>query len=260
MPSLGETQTMFRRAIAGGAADAVLPLLRTPGDPLERLEIYRRHYRESFRRHLRGRYPTLEWLLGTDALVELADTLLAARPPRAPSLAEYGEELVALVAARRDRLPTWLADVAKLDWYLGCVSVAVEARTLDIAALAALPPETLLDVTLRLQPGLYFVQSGWPVDQLIHLRLSGAPPAQLQFDPQPVCLALRGGRGRFSLARLVTAEYAFRRALAEGRRLGAAAERALGADSGFDLSSALARLFAEGLVTTITPPREPSNV
>ena len=25
MPSLGETQTMFRRAIAGGAADAVLP-------------------------------------------------------------------------------------------------------------------------------------------------------------------------------------------------------------------------------------------
>lgn len=260
MRSLAETQTLFRHAIAGRSARQVLPLLTAPGEPLERLEIYRRHYRESFRRHLRGRYPTLEWLLGTDAIIDLADALLREHPPRAPSLAEYGAELIDLIAQRRDRQPLWLSDVARLDWHLGCLSVEVEAPPLAIAALAELAPETLLDARLGLQPGLVCMQSGWPIDTLLHLRLGGDPPERLQFEPLSVCLELRGGRGRFAVQRLAPPDYAFRRALHEGRRLGAAAERGLGADSTFDLSFALARLFAEGHVTTITPSTETNNV
>jgi hypothetical protein len=258
--SLGETQTLFRRAVAGGPADAVVALLKAPADPLERLEIYRRHYRESFRRHLRGRYPTLEWLLGTDVMVELADALLRKHPPRAPSLAEYGAELIDLVAARRDRHPAWLSYVARLDWHLGSLSVAVEEPPLAIAALAELSPETLLDARLRLQPGLVLMQADWPVDQLVHLRLGGGAPDRLQFDPLAVCLELRGGRGKFALQRLAQPDYAFRRALRDGRRLGIAAERALGADRSFDLSSALARLFAEGLVAAIPAHEESTHV
>jgi hypothetical protein len=260
MRSLGETQTLFRRAVAGGPADRIVALLNAPADPLERLEIYRRHYRESFRRHLRGRYPTLEWLLGTDAMVDIADALLREHPPRAPSLAEYGAELIDLVAARRERHPSWLSDVARLDWHLGNLSVAIEEPKLAITALAELAPETLLDTRLRLQPGLVLLQSDWPVDQLIHLRLGGGAPEKLQFDPLRVCLELRGGRGKFALQRLAPPDYAFRRALREGRRLGIAAEHALGADRTFDLSSALARLFAEGLVAAITAHEESIHV
>jgi hypothetical protein len=260
MRSLGETQTLFRRAVAGGPPDAVVALLKVPADPLERLEIYRRHYRESFRRHVRGRYPTLEWLLGTDAMVDLADTLLREHPPRAPSLAEYGADLVDVVAARRDRQPAWLSDVARLDWHLGNLSVAIEEPPLAIAALAKRAPETLLDTRLRLQPGLVLMQSDWPVDQLVHLRLGGGAPERLPFDPLHVFLELRGGRGKFWLQRLAPPDYAFRRALREGRRLGIAVERALGADRAFDLSSALARLFAEGLVAAIPALEESAHV
>lgn len=260
MRSLGETQTVFRRAVAGGSADALAVLLKAPADPLDRLEIYRRHYRESFRRHLRGRYPTLEWLLGTDAMVELADALLREHPPRAPSLAEYGADLIDLVAARRERHPPWLSDVARLDWHLGNLSVAIEEPPLAIAALAERALETLLDTRLRLQPGLVLLQSDWPVDQLIHLRLGGAAPERLEFKPTPVRLELRGARGKFALQRLAPPDYAFRRALREGRRLGVAAERGLGVDRTFELSSALARLFAEGVVAAILAHEESLHV
>jgi hypothetical protein len=255
MRSLGETQTLFRRAVAGGPSDALSALLSSPGDPIERLEIYRRHYRESFRRHLRGRYPTVEWLVGTDLMIEFTDALLRKYPPRAPSLAAYGEGLIEIVQASRNR-PIWLADVAKLDWHLGCLSVAVEEQPLGIVLLAAVPQHALLDIVLRLQPGLVYLQSGWPVDQLIHLRLDGNAPEQLAFTPEHVCLELRGGRGRFGLRRLASAEYAFRRALANGRRLGTAAEHAYGADPSFDLSAALARLFAEGLAAAMSAQQE----
>lgn len=260
MRSLGETQTLFRRAVAGADATAIQTLLEAPADPLERLEIYRRHYRESFRRHLRGRYPTLEWLVGTDRMIGFADALLREQPPRAPSLAEYGAGLIEVVAARRSETPVWLADVARLDWHLGCVSVATEPASTPIAALAALPAESLMDAVLLLQPGLVLLQSDWPVDRLVHLRLGGNAPDTLSFVRERVCLQLRGGRGRFALTRLEPADYAFRRALREGRRLASAAERALAAVPDFDLSAALSRLFAEGLVTAFSSNPEPVHV
>lgn len=254
LPALSEAQAIFRRAIASEAPDAAELNIVAPRDPFERLGIYRRHYRESFRRHLRGRYPTLEWLIGTPAMIDLADAALRSRPPRAPSLAEYGAEVIDIVAvAARDKLPPYVADVARLDWHLGVVSVAIEMPPLSIGELSG-HASNLLDVGLALQPGLVYVGSEWPVDELVRLRLAEAAPERLEFSPQPIFLQLRGARGTFGWQRLTPAEQTFRGSLAGGTTLGAAAEGALGIDRNFDLSAALARLFADGLVTAIHPP------
>lgn len=258
MRSLAETQGLFRDAVTGGPADELLGLVRTPGDAAERLGIYRRHHRESFRRHLRGRYPTLEWLLGTPGLVDLADELLRTEPPRAPSLAEYGEGIVDIVRARSAQYPPWLADVARLDWHLGGLSVAIEHPPVGIAALAELDPATLPDAVVTLQPGLVYLQSGWPVDQLVHLRLTGAAPAELRFEPDETCLELRGSRGRFSMNRLSQGDLTFRQGLKDGRSIGDAAQPALDAVAEFDPGAALVRSFAEGLVIAIQNPGEQS--
>ena len=250
MPSLSDTQAQFRDAVTGGPADGLLATLRCPADPAVRLDIYRRHHRESFRRHLRGRYPTLEWLLGTDPLVALCDATLRQSPPRAPSMSEYGQELVETLRADDSGLPPYIADVARLDWALGCVSVAVDHSGITIVALATVPADALDAVTLTLQPGLAHVAAGWPVDELVQLRLADAAPEQLAFLPQDTHLELRGARGRFSLRRLAPGEFTFRARLATGESLGRAAEAALAIQSSFDVSAALAALFAEGLVIT----------
>lgn len=251
MRSLAETQTLFRRAITGGSADDLLELVRTPGDRAERLDIYRRHHRESFRRHLRGRYPTLEWLVGTPMLLDLADELLRTQPPRAPSLAEYGEGMVEIIGARGAQHSSWLTDVARLDWHLGGLSVAVEQPPLGIATLAGLDPASLPDTGVTLQPGLVYLRSRWPVDQLVHLRLTDAAPAELRFEPDEIFLELRGDRGRFSMKRLPHADLAFRHELNQGRSFGDAAQTAFDAVADFDLGAALGRIFADGLVVAI---------
>jgi len=256
MPSLAETQTLFRQAVAGGSNDALMALLTAPADPAERLDIYRRHFRESFRRHLRGRYPTLEWLVGTETMVGFADALLAQHPPRSPSLADYGEPLAEVVGATREQRPAWLADIARLDWHLGRIAVSTERPGLAIGALAALAPEALMDAVLILQPGLHHLQSDWPVDDLVHLHLRGEAPDTLRFEPKPIWLELRGGRGQFAIERLDPAEFVLRRSLAQGRSIGIAAERALGTAHDFDLPGALARLFASSLVTAISDAQE----
>lgn len=249
MHSLSETQAAFREAVTGTPPESLLARLRAPADPLLRLDIYRRHHRESFRRHLRGRYPTLEWLLGTERLTELADVTLRLSPPRAPCLAEYGRELVDILHSDAPDLPPYIADVATLDWHLGCLSVAADAVPIGLDALATVDPVHLAQLSLTLQPGLAYVASAWPVDDLFHLRHHGNAPEQLSFPQRPTHLELKGARGRFAIRRLEPGAFAFRSRLASGAALANAAEQALQVHPSFNLPAALASLFAEGFVT-----------
>ena len=253
MSSLPDTQATFRNAIAGGSAAGLLTALRAPADPAERLEIYRRHYRESFRRHLRGRYPTLEWLIGTEPMLALADLTLHRDPPRAPSLAEYGAELIETICTSGGDLPAYAADVAMLDWHLGSVSVAVTHAPLTLDALAAVDPNRLAGLRFALQPGVVFLRLDWPVDDLVHLRLQDSQRAELAFMAQETFLQVRGARGEFMLQKLGVGPFAFRSHLAKGHSLGAAAGAGASAQSDFDLSAALSLIFAEGHVINLIP-------
>jgi hypothetical protein len=248
MTALLDTQAQFRAAITGTARAALLSGLRAPASTVDRLDIYRRHHRESFRRHLRGRYPTVEWLLGTDRLVELADLTLRRAPSGSPSMAEYGAELIAVVREGDTDIPPYVADVAQIDWTLGSLSVSIAQQALPIACLAVIDPSRLSRLRFSLQPGLAFIRSDWPVDDLFHLRLADRTPESFTFDPRVTALQLRGARGEFSLSRLSPGAFAFRSSLALGETLADAATRGAVAEAEFDLSRALADLFAEGLV------------
>lgn len=256
MSRLAETQAAFRVAVAD-EEQVRLPLqLVAPRRVDERFAVYRRHYREGFRRHLRGRYPTLEWLVGTDRMIAFADALVRRAPPLAPSLAEYGAGLIDVVAAGvGEGLPAYLPEAARLDWMLGQLSVQIDRPGLPIADFAMLAPELLPDVVLDLQPCVAYLACSWPVDMLLHVRLGGAPPDRLAVEAEQIWLELRGMRGKFSFRRLGPGEYSFRQALGVHRPLGWAVDRAVDADPAFDLAPALARLFGDGLVIAMYSPK-----
>ena len=138
--------------------------------------------------------------------------------------------------------------MAQIDWTLGSLSVSIAQQALPIACLIGNDPSRLSRLRFSLQPGLAFIRSDWPVDDLIHLRLAERAPASLTFDPRAISLQLRGARGAFSLSRLSPGAFVFRSSLARGETLVDAATLGAGAEANFDLSRALAELFAEGLV------------
>jgi hypothetical protein len=139
-------------------------------------------------------------------------------------------------------------DVARLDWHLGCLSVALAHAPVALVTLAAVDPLRLPELQFTLQPGLAFVSSAWPVDELVHLRHQDSQPNELVFASRATHLQLRGARGQFTLLRLEPGTFTFRASLAAGDPLGEAAAQAAAAQPGFDLSAALATLFSEGLV------------
>ena len=255
MPSLAESQSILRHAIAGHDATEVPSMLTAPGGAASRFFIYRRHYRASLASHIRGRFPTVEWLLGSVRMLALAEQFACETPPSAPCMAEYGGDFVACLArseALRE-LP-YMDKVALLDWHLGDVAVAIDYPALAITGLRYREPDQLLDLLLALQPGVRYLDAGWPVDDLLRVRLGDRAPEQLDFEPSPVALQIRGARGRFGVSRIDTGTLRFRVALSLGRSLGDAAGLALDADRSFDVSHGLAAIFAEGLVIRADNP------
>ena len=145
----------------------------------------------------------------------------------------------------------WIAAVGELEWHLGTVATAIAHEPARIEALACLEGTEIETVGLTLQPGLRYMSASWPVDELVQVYLGGVPPEQLAFDPAEVRLEIRGARGTFQISRLNPATFGFRRAIAEGRSIGAAAEGAMSLDRAFDAGTALGTMFAESLVVAV---------
>lgn len=255
MLALAEVQARIRGSLVDGDAARVLPLLLGGPSAAQRLAIHQRHYQASLVTALLAKFPGCAWLVGEQLVTEAFRGFVRASPPTAPCIAEYGEGFPRFLASRPEaiRLP-YLQSFAELEWHLGRMAIAVERPPVAMDALAAIDPERLPDVVLQLQPGATYVAASWPVDELIRLFLAETQPERFAFDPVPVALELRGARGSFQIRRLDEATFAFRAAVADGKSIGVAAERAFAADPGLDAGRALAALVAENLVTAFAAP------
>jgi hypothetical protein len=249
---LAVTQRALRRAIVECDDTYIVDKLVGGRDPRTRLAIHRRNYETSLVNALFTKFPATHWLIGSASLAESARRFIQWQPPRAPCIAEYGEDFPAFLATMpiAERVPSmrWLAE---LEWHVGKVAIAIEFPALALADLADHDPETLLAARLTMQPGARYLQTPWPVDRLLELYVTESAPEQFQLVPANLCLQIHGARGAYQIRHLDPAEFAFRTSLQDGRTIEEAADAALATDAAFDPGQGVASLMAESLVTTV---------
>jgi Putative DNA-binding domain len=254
---LAELQSRFRHALVSGEHSDIAPLLVGGSAVEKRLRIHQRHYEASLVSALLGKFPATQWLVGSVLVREAARQFIRRHPPRVPCIAEYGSDFPSFLAecAIADRLP-YLRSFGELEWYVGHVSTAIELPPVKIASLSVGEIDSILAAGLTIQPGVRYLESCWPVDELLTLYLSETAPDQFVLGPTDIFLEVRGARGEFRLNRLTAGDFGFRQAIGSGQSVGAAAELVLQSHSDFDIGAAFARLFTEGLVTSVTEPTE----
>ncbi|MGE0852604.1 MAG: putative DNA-binding domain-containing protein [Hyphomicrobiaceae bacterium] len=255
MPALVELQQGIRDVVLGGSAEPMVPLLVGGSQPALRLGIHRRHYQASLVAALLSKFPACAWVLGTAIVAEAARAFVRCHPPAAPCIAEYGTAFPEFLAVHAEaRSFPCVLSLAKLEWHLGHIAIAVDACPISMDALGAIDAALLPDAVLELQSGVRYLDLEWPVDELVKLYLADNEPEHFHLEPAAVCLELRGARGTFHINRLDRATFVFRSAVAEGSAIGAAAEHALDANPDLDVGRALAALIADNLVVAIALP------
>jgi putative DNA-binding protein len=253
VPSLAEMQSRIRRAVIDGDTAGMVALLIGGCDPERRLAIHQRHYRSSLVAAIRTKFPATAWLLGIPFLDEAAGQFVRQHPPTAPCIAEYGEEFPRFFSTYScaARVP-YLYSFAELEWHLGQVAIAVDRPACALEVFFGFKINTLMDTGLTLQAGLRYLHASWPVDDLMKLYLTDTAPAQYRLEPADVWLEVRGAPGEFRIDRLDTANFVFRKAVLDGHSIGAAGERALDANTGFDVGRAFTTLVRSGHVIGTT--------
>lgn len=250
MPTLSELQSDFTAAVFGGDT-GVLRWIDGGGLPAgERVAIYRRDVFHNLGEALRDVYPVVERLVGSEFFAAAARRFARAFPSNSGNLHGFGGEFPDFLAGH---LPAadlcYLADTARLEWLVHVVFHAADAATFDLGRLAKVAPahydrlRFTVAPTCRLLFSPYPVHRIWAANQPDCIDVGGVDLAEGEAR-----LAVRRAGFAIVLDPLGAGEFALLSALAAGESLGAAASRALVAESAFDLGAALQRAIGDGLL------------
>src|ERR1700751_5817495 len=257
VPMLLELQMRLRRAILrGDTAEIVAAILGDGLDPAARVGIYRNHAFATLGDALRSTFPVVCRLVDKRFFAYAAHEYLREHPPHSRCLVEYGADFADFLARFTpcEGSPS-SADVARLEWPPNIAATVREATPLQAEALAAVPAEQAAYVALRLQPSLSYFASPWPIDTIWQANKEDEV-SRIDLGSGGTSLEIRRSGAAVAWRRLDPGIFAFRTALADGLVLAAAMAAATLRDPGFDLTSALQQVFAEGLAVAFCISRK----
>lgn len=193
-------------------------------------------------------FPAVARLAGEPYFEHVAVAFVEASPPRQRSLVGYGEGFADFLESAPGMAEApYLPDAARLDFaWLGAHRAAAQSP-LQASALAALRPERLAELRLRLHPSVRVVELSWSVHDAWRHNRAAAPATahQVLHERQDVLLWRPGHEVQSQV--LSAAEARFFAALAGGLPLGEAAQAALATSPDFNTSLVFAGALEAGV-------------
>jgi hypothetical protein len=164
-PELLAQQRAFAALLLADDEAPESTLLRAVKAQPPRIGVYHHAYRARLIEALRSNLPVLHRVLGDDDFAALALAYLADEPSRKPSIRWFGDGLRAWLVDHPDALPhPALADLAAMEWALGCSFDAADAAPLTFEALAAMRPDQWPDARFAPHPSVHLLTLRWAVE------------------------------------------------------------------------------------------------
>lgn len=227
MPSLRDLQLELVTSLYDGDDGRASSFLGSDGvaAPVS-LAIYRNNLREGFRKALALEFPVIVRLVDEAFFRTLAMRYQNARPSVRGDLQHIGRQFAAWLDAQFAATEyRYLGPVAALEWAVQQVATAANARPLNPADLAALPPARHADMRFRPLPSSRLVVTPIPVMAIWAANQPGrSGDCTVDFATGPESVLVARGPDGVSLTRLETPTAALLQDLVSGARLGVACE------------------------------------
>lgn len=238
MPTLHDFQKDFLEKISSDDAQGAL-------------RIYKNNKDLILRDVLKGVFPVTTILLGDAFMHQAAHEFIKTFPPDSGDMNGYGGDFPAFlghIPALR-RYP-YVPDVAKLEWlahesYLSPVRPPLTAE--DLAA-----EKDPLNMKLHLQPHVFLLRSGWPVDKLwARITKEGKDLKDFALKPEETFVAVYREEKQVAVWSLNEGGWKFLEYLQSDPSLAFAAEAALRAEPSLPLDLFLAQGVQAGIFCTL---------
>jgi hypothetical protein len=254
MPSLRELQLQFCAALFDGADTPIVGRIHDDGliDPAARVAIYRNNLQVGFATALALEFPVVQRLVGEQYFRQTAIAYQCAYPSRSGDLHHIGGGFPDFLRQRFAATEfCYLPDVAELEWAIEEVTIAHTSPPLSLHSLAGLDPDHYAHVIFEPRSECRLLQSEFPVVRIWLVNQLDAPDEILDLRAGSDHVAVVRTRDGIEFRRLCPADFSLAKMLAHGMTLGLAADAALACDPEIDLGTALARLLAAEIFTSV---------
>lgn len=130
------------------------------------LRVYQNNLLMTAARSLSISYPVMQKLLSHDTMVALAQLMLKKNPPNTGDWADWGEELVHVLAESELMAEhPYLADMAVLEWQLHCVSKGAD-QSPEPSTLFLLEEHDASELAIQISSTVKTLSSSFPVDAI----------------------------------------------------------------------------------------------
>ncbi|HRD67945.1 MAG TPA: DNA-binding domain-containing protein [Candidatus Competibacter sp.] len=257
MLGLRELQIGFAAAVLDGAGDFDQHVRAAGLSGARRLQIYRNNAVLGLTGALEAVYPVVRRMVGEEFFRYAAAQYIARHPSRSGDLHEFGEHFPAFLQSFVPAAElVYLPDVARLEWAYHQVFHAAGHPPLDLAALARVPAERQGALHFELHPAARLLESAFPIlriwqvnqddrtgDSLVDLSEGGVK-----------LLIVRRENLDIEFCPLEDGEFDLLRALAGNSDFASACERAIAAQSPFDLPGCFRRHVSQGVLVAFHLP------
>lgn len=215
-----------------------------------RFAVYRNNVFVGLTKALAQRFPVTERLVGAEFFTAMARLYAQDNKPASPLIIDYGDDFPDFIAGFEPAAElVYLADVARLEAAWTRAYHAADAPSLDLARLAAIPPEALPHVRLAAHPSAALIHSRHPVGSIWGAHQSETVPPVAAWGTEAVLVVRPDMDVKVHI--VPTQDGIFAQALFAGAPLGEAAEAALAYEPAFDFGAALVGLHALGAFADI---------
>lgn len=240
-------QASFKSAVLDPQATVPDGLVNPDGTPAKkRFDVYRNNVAVSLSDALESAFPVVRKLVGDEFFRAMAGVYLRKHPPKTPMMMFYGAAMPQFLR-RFDPAKAigYLPDIASLELALRHAYHAADATPVDAQALAALAPDALMGVRLRIAPATETVTSDYPIHAIYRANTEANAPKPVM-QAEAVLITRPGFDPEFHHINAAAATCI--NALKDGKSLGQALASS---DDTHDLGAVLGLLLAQRAVTEI---------
>lgn len=240
-------QAAFKTAMLDPAAPVPEGIVNPDGVPAsKRFDVYRNNVAVSLSDALEAAFPVVRKLVGDEFFRAMAGVYLRKHPPKSPLMMFYGDAMPQFLRRFEPaRSIRYLPDIAEVELAMRHAYHAADATPVDANALAAIAPDALMSVRLRIAPATQVITSDYPI-HAIYLANTVADAPKPVMQAEAVVIARAGFDP--SLHLINAAGAACIKALQNGQSLG---EAIATADESLDLGAVLGLLLTQGALIEI---------
>ncbi len=188
MSQLFLLQNKFQDYLLSSQYDIFNDIVETTTAPINvRLSIYSEAYRSRLIEALATNYPVIRVYLGHDQFQMLGQQYLEKYPSHFRSIRWFGDCLDAFLkeCETYSNFP-YLSELAKVEWTMTLVFDASDSHIITIDTLYNIPPESWVDMQIRLHPSIHLMQFKWNVLPLWQAISQNQAVPELEQSESPV--------------------------------------------------------------------------